>query len=115
MAKNPQVKAALKDRGLNENYGRELMELHTLGVNGGYTQGCDPGGQGVYRLDDHAAGARRGVSVRRAKHEPGTKTVLGKTIRENGMNEGLEVLHMLATSPATAKFISTKLAVRLCQ
>ena len=37
-AQNPQVKAALKDRGLNENYGRELMELHTLGVNGGYTQ-----------------------------------------------------------------------------
>ena len=38
LARNPQVKAALKDRGLNENYGRELMELHTLGVNGGYTQ-----------------------------------------------------------------------------
>ncbi len=46
------------------------------------------------------------------RHEPGSKTVLGKTIKENGMNEGLEVLHMLATSPATAKFISNKLAVR---
>jgi hypothetical protein len=46
------------------------------------------------------------------RHEPGTKTVLGKTVGESGENEGLQVLHMLATSPATAKFISTKLAVR---
>ena len=46
------------------------------------------------------------------RHEPGSKTVLGTTIRENGEREGLQVLHMLATSPATAKFISTKLAVR---
>ena len=112
-AQNPQVKAALKDRGLNENYGRELMELHTLGVNGGYTQAdvtqvakvftgwtTTPVPQGAtFQFDER-------------KHEPGSKTVLGKTIHENGMNEGLEVLHMLATSPATAKFISTKLAVR---
>jgi hypothetical protein len=46
------------------------------------------------------------------RHEPGSKTVLGQTIKENGMNEGLQVLHMLATSPATAKFISAKLAIR---
>jgi uncharacterized protein (DUF1800 family) len=46
------------------------------------------------------------------RHEPGTKTVLGKKIGENGESEGLEVLHMLATSPATAQFISMKLAVR---
>ena len=46
------------------------------------------------------------------RHEPGPKTVLGSKIQENGMNEGLEVLHMLATSPATAKFISRKLAIR---
>jgi uncharacterized protein (DUF1800 family) len=112
-ARNPQVKAALKDRGLNENYGRELMELHTLGVNGGYTQAdvtqvakvftgwtiAQPAMGGTFQFDER-------------RHEPGSKTVLGKTIRENGMNEGLEVLHMLATSPATARFISTKLAVR---
>jgi uncharacterized protein (DUF1800 family) len=114
-AKNPQVKAALKDRGLNENYGRELMELHTLGVNGGYTQAdvtqvakvftgwtVTPPGQGgtfQFQFEDR-------------RHEPGSKMVLGQKIKENGMNEGLEVLHMLATSPATAKFITTKLAVR---
>ena len=107
----PQLKQA--SAGLNENYGRELMELHTLGVGGGYTQadvtnvakvftgwGLDRGYQGgTFTFDEK-------------KHEPGPKVVLGKTISENGQNEGLEVLHMLATSPATAKFISTKLAVR---
>jgi len=112
-AQNPQVKAALKDRGLNENYGRELMELHTLGVNGGYSQ------QDVTEVAKVFTGwtitpPREGAEFQfdDRKHEPGTKTVLGQKIKENGMNEGLEVLHMLATNPATAKFISTKLAVR---
>ena len=52
------------------------------------------------------------IEFEERRHEPGTKTVLGKKIRENGEAEGLEVLHMLATSPATAQFISKKLAVR---
>ena len=112
-AQNPQVKAALKDRGLNENYGRELMELHTLGVNGGYTQKDVTEVAKVFTgwtMEQPARGGEFQFDQRR--HEPGSKTVLGKTIKENGANEGLEVLHMLATSPATAKFISTKLAVR---
>jgi len=112
-AGNPQAKAALKDRGLNENYGRELMELHTLGVNGGYTQQDVIAVAKVFTgwtTTPPAQGAQFQFDERR--HEPGPKTLLGKTIQENGMNEGLEVLHMLATSPATAKFISTKLAVR---
>jgi uncharacterized protein (DUF1800 family) len=53
-----------------------------------------------------------GYQFEERRHEPGSKTVLGKTISENGEREGMEVLHMLATSPATAKFVSTKLAVR---
>jgi uncharacterized protein (DUF1800 family) len=112
-AQNPQVKAALKDRGLNENYGRELMELHTLGVNGGYTQ-ADVTQVAKVFTGWGTASIPQGATFQfdDRKHEPGSKTVLGKTIRENGMNEGLEVLHILATSPATAKFISTKLAVR---
>jgi uncharacterized protein (DUF1800 family) len=116
-AKNPQVKAALKDRGLNENYGRELMELHTLGVNGGYTQADVTQvakvftGWTIEAPYGHGSSGM-GFQFDERRHEPGTKTVLGKTIKENGMNEGLEVLHMLATSPATAKFVSTKLAVR---
>jgi uncharacterized protein (DUF1800 family) len=112
-ARNPQVKAALKDRGLNENYGRELMELHTLGVNGGYTQTDVTEVAKVFTgwtITPPPQGAEFQFDERR--HEPGTKKVLGETIRENGMNEGLQVLHMLATSPATARFISTKLAVR---
>jgi uncharacterized protein (DUF1800 family) len=112
-AQNPQVRAALKDRGLNENYGRELMELHTLGVNGGYTQADVTQVAKVFTgwtIEQPARGGEFQFDERR--HEPGPKVVLGKTIPENGMNEGLEVLHMLATSPATAKFISNKLAVR---
>jgi uncharacterized protein (DUF1800 family) len=130
LAQNPQVKQALRDRGLNENYARELMELHTLGVQcevsedrpasklekvcgRGYTQQDvtqvarvltgwtidQPYRSGAYRFEER-------------RHEPGKKTVLGKTIDENSEGEGLQVLHMLATSPATARFISTKLAVR---
>jgi uncharacterized protein (DUF1800 family) len=112
-AQNPQVKAALKDRGLNENYGRELMELHTLGVNGGYTQKDVTEVAKVFTgwtMTPPAQGAEFQFDER--KHEPGSKTVLGQTIHEAGMKEGLEVLHMLATSPATAHFVSTKLAVR---
>jgi len=99
--------------GLNENYGRELMELHTLSVNGGYTQKdvtevakvftgwtIDPPQKGSgFRFDPHM-------------HEPGTKIVLGRRIKEKGEKEGLEVLHLLARNPNTAHFISQKLAIR---
>ncbi len=108
---NAKVKQAAN--GLNENYGRELMELHTLGVSGGYTQADVTNVSKVFTgwtIDKPFVGG--GFVFEPAKHEPGSKMVLGKTIAENGQKEGLEVLHMLATSPATAKFISTKLAVR---
>ncbi len=118
-------------KGINENYGRELMELHTLGVGGGYTQQdvievakCFTG----WTIDRPYAGggmrARMGAGVTPdggtpgefvfdpRRHEPGSKMVLGHVIAEGGMNEGLEVLHILATSPATAHFISQELAVR---
>ena len=101
-------------KGINENYGRELMELHTLGVNGGYTQQdvievskCFTG----WTLDKPYQGGG-GASYDEMRHEPGTKMVLGHKIKEDGQKEGLEVLHILATSPATAHFISQKLAVR---
>ena len=127
---NPQVKQALKDRGLNENYARELMELHTLGVQ------CEVSADRPVSMLDKACGQgytqqdvtqvakvltgwtidqpyrSGGYQFEERRHEPGSKTVLGKTIGENGEREGMQVLHMLATSPATAKFISTKLAVR---
>ncbi len=101
--------------GLNENYGRELMELHTLGVNGGYTQADVTNVAKVFTgwtLERPSQPGRGGFVFNERQHEPGSKTVLGKTIKEDGMKEGLEVLHLLATSPATAHFVSEKLAVR---
>jgi uncharacterized protein (DUF1800 family) len=109
---NPQANKP-KRSGLNENYGRELMELHTLGVNGGYTQ----------RDVTEVARVFTGWTVEKPQqgggfkfdprmHDRGSKIVLGHKIKENGEKEGREVLHLLAHHPSTAKFISTKLAMR---
>jgi uncharacterized protein (DUF1800 family) len=106
-----------KNTGLNENYAREVMELHTVGVDAGYTQkdvtemakvltgwtvdrGYKSGGEPVQVVFDPR------------KHEPGTKEVMGQTIHEDGVNEGLKMLRFLAESPQCAHFISQKLAVR---
>jgi uncharacterized protein (DUF1800 family) len=105
--------AQKKRSGLNENYARELMELHTLGVNGGYTQQDVTEVARVFTgwtLQDPRDGG--GFVFKPRLHEPGTKTVLGHKIKESGEKEGTEVLEMLAHSPATAKFISTELAER---
>jgi uncharacterized protein (DUF1800 family) len=99
--------------GLNENYARELMELHTLGVNGSYTQADVTQVARVFTgwtVDRPQRGG--GFKFDENRHEPGTKKVLGKKIKEHGELEGREVLHMLAMRPATAKFISRKLAIR---
>jgi uncharacterized protein (DUF1800 family) len=99
--------------GLNENYARELMELHTLGVNGGYTQADVTQVARVFTgwsVDHPQLGG--GFIFDEKRHEPGTKNVLGKKIKEHGELEGRELLHMLATRPATAHFISRKLAIR---
>ncbi len=105
-----------KPTGLNENYARELMELHTLGVNGGYTQADVTEVAKVFTGWTVGSPERNGIPTQAQfdinKHEPGTKTVLGVKIKDNGEKEGLQVLQILATSPATARFISTKLAVR---
>ena len=101
-------------RGLNENYARELMELHTLGVNGGYTQRDVTEVAKVFTgwtIEQPPKGGPRFV-FDESRHEPGTKHVLGVEIKEKGFKEGLEVLHLLATRPATAHFICRKLAVR---
>lgn len=99
--------------GLNENYAREIMELHTLGVDGGYTQ------KDVTELARVLTGwsiekpqKGGGFKFREVAHEPGTKYVLGHKIKENGEAEGMEVLNILAHHPSTAKFISRELAMR---
>jgi len=102
-----------QERGLNENYGRELMELHTLGVDGGYTQ------------DDviNVAKAFTGWSIRQPRRDPefffeerlhdnSVKTVLGHKIHNGGMKDGEEVLDVLARDPHTARHISFEMAQR---
>jgi uncharacterized protein (DUF1800 family) len=111
-ARRPDSKKAAPE-GLNENYARELMELHTLGVNGGYTQADVTQVARVltgWSVDKPQRGG--GFKFDETRHEPGTKKVLGKKIKEHGELEGRELLHMLATRPATAKFIARKLAIR---
>lgn len=144
MRANPQANKKRAQRGINENYARELMELHTLGVQGGYTQKdiievakaftgwtiADP--RGYRRI---AASMIKGEDDRRLArlqrqagvpddiesgqfyfnerwHEKGPKTVLGQTVNEGGIKDGLKVIDILVKSPATAKFIARKLAVR---
>ncbi len=111
-ARRPDAKKKA-DAGLNENYARELMELHTLGVNGGYTQADVTQVARVltgWTIDRPQYGGDFIFAPMR--HEPGTKTVLGSKIKENGEMEGRELLHMLAMRPATAQFLSRKLAIR---
>ena len=100
-------------RGLNENYGRELLELHTLGVDGGYSQKDVTEAARVLTgwTIDHPELAG-GFQFDPRKHEPGDKNVMGKVISEDGQKEGLDLLDMLAHHPSTARFISRKLAQR---
>ncbi len=125
-------------RGLNENYARELLELHTLGVNGGYTQGdvqelariltgwtiegiggaaarVPQGnqprrGSGVIRRARPEPGSAIGFAFREALHEPGTKTVLKERYKEDGVAEGEHAIRALCKHPSTAQFVATKLA-----
>jgi len=89
------------------------MELHTLGVNGGYTQKDVTEAARVFTgwtLKEPRKGGD--FSFEERMHEPGDKVVMGHRIKSNGEKEGMELLHLLAHNPSTAKFISTKLAMR---
>ncbi|MEO5509763.1 MAG: DUF1800 domain-containing protein [Longimicrobiales bacterium] len=119
----PQQPPRRAGRGLNENYARELLELHTLGVDGGYTQkdvvevaramtgwtftqaAAKQGGQARGRDGDEVA-----FLFRDQMHDRNEKVVLGHRLRAGrGIQDGEDVLHILATHPQTARFISTKL------
>ena len=109
----PRPKAKNRPSGLNENYAREIMELHTLGVDGGYTQ------KDVTELAKVLTGwtiekpqLGGGFKFNERAHEPGNKYVLGRKIGEHGEREGEEMLDVLAHHPSTAKFVSRKLAMR---
>src|SRR5258708_28904304 len=99
--------------GLNENYAREIMELHTLGVDGGYTQKDVTELAKVltgWSIDQPQRGG--GFTYRDRAHEPGKKHVLGHEIKEHGEQEGMEMLDVLAHHPSTARFVCKKLAMR---
>jgi uncharacterized protein (DUF1800 family) len=121
-------------RGLNENYARELLELHTLGVNGGYTQQDVQelakvltgwsinglGGPGARPQRPNQPRRGRGQAPRRNDgpiefafqdllHEPGSKTVLNQRYNEAGIEEGERVIRALCRHPSTAQFVATKL------
>lgn len=108
-----------KEFGLNENLAREILELHTLGVDGGYSQrdvttfaniitGWSIGGESQRgRFSDGIPGT---FEFREAIHQPGTQTLLGKRYTQDGIKQGEAVLRDLAVHPATAKHIARKLA-----
>ena len=103
-----------RDRGLNENLGRELLELHTLGVEGGYSEEDVRAlariltGWSIARLQDADPGH---FHFFEPIHEPGPKTLLGRTYPEAGMSEGEDAIRALCRHPATARHIARKLAV----
>ena len=129
---------AKKMNGLNENYAREVMELHTLGVDGGYTQAdvteaariltgwtvypMGPRGKGIKKmmentdedlLDERGFVRDGDFLFTPNRHDKGEKTVLGQHFAaKGGYEEGVQLLSMLAHHPSTAKFISKKIAVR---
>jgi uncharacterized protein (DUF1800 family) len=139
---NVPPKGKQTERGINENYARELMELHTLGVDGGYTQAdiievakcftgwtvADPRGyrrlavQIINGTEDkyqdrlsrqYGEKADSGTFIfNQNRHVAEDKIVMGQKIKTDGLNDGLKVLEMLVDSPATAKFIAKKLAVK---
>jgi uncharacterized protein (DUF1800 family) len=102
-----------RQRGLNENLAREIMELHTLGVNGGYTQ--DDVTSLARIITGWTFAGRQGVLgtpgsfvFNANAHEPGAQRVLGRTYEANGLAQGEAVLADIARHPATARFIATK-------
>ena len=105
---------AQRKRGLNENYARELMELHTLGVDGGYSQKDVIEVARALTGWTLAKGANGGSFVFRPEvHDAESKTILGHSFPAGrGVEEGEAVLDLLARHPATARFIATKLARR---
>lgn len=134
-----QLQQNKKNKGLNENYAREVMELHTLGVDGGYTQADVTQaarvltGWTVYPMENNYGNPAKNMLDRIGannlekrgfvregdflfaanRHDTGEKTVLGRLFPANGgYQEGVQLLRMLSNHPSAARFISRKIAVR---
>lgn len=104
-----------RQRGLNENLAREILELHTLGVAGGYSQADVTAfakaltGWSITGFEENVDGYGAFVFAPN-RHEPGPQTVLGKSYGQNGKEQGLAILRDLARHPSTARFLATKIA-----
>ena len=114
-----------RSRGLNENYARELLELHTLGVDGGYTQEdvlelaraltgwsigvAGTGGRATRPRPEALATGALGFAFRAAQHEPGVRTILGRRYAQEGEEQAAAVIRDLCAHPSAARFVATKL------
>ena len=116
VARRARERDAFRQRGLNENLAREVMELHTLGVRSGYTQ--DDVTQFAKALTGWSVSGLNGVSDAEAidfrfrphEHEPGARMIVGKTFAQNGVRQGEAALAAFAEAPQTALHVATKLA-----
>jgi len=101
-----------KGKGLNENLAREILELHTLGAKGGYSQKdviALANGISGWGIQDPEKTERELFSFRKAGHEPGSKNFLGHKFDQSGEQQGEAMLRFIASQPATAKSVSEKL------
>lgn len=102
-----------RGKGLNENLAREIIELHTLGVNGGYTQSdVTELAKGItgWSVSNPLKENETGFKYRLKGHEPGTRTLLGKSFKPSGIEQGESMLRYLADQQSTAKYLCFKLA-----
>lgn len=114
----PHSRLGQRGKGMNENLAREILELHTLGVNGGYQQ------QDVQELAKAITGwglphTRKdnttGFYFRQAGHEPGQRIVMNKVYQEDGVQQGINILKDLARHPSTAQHLCQKLAMHFVE
>lgn len=109
----PSSRLGKKGRGLNENLAREIFELHTLGVNGGYTQSdIIELAKGItgWSVANPAKDKTSGFIFRKAGHEPGTRQLFGNNYANKGVSQGEKMLIDIARHPSTAKYVCYKLA-----
>jgi uncharacterized protein (DUF1800 family) len=108
-------KGAGRKRGVNENLGREILELHSLGADGGYTQAdvtifANVLSGWTVLYPPKASESETGARFDPALHEPGEKTILGRRYRDDGPDQAVNVLRDLAVHPATARHVAAKMA-----
>ncbi len=107
------VRRMMRGRGgINENYARELLELHTLGVDGGYDQADVEAVARAFTGWTLESRREPEFRFRERLHDPGPKTVLGRRLRGEGIEEGYEILRRLARHPSTARHLAHKLVAR---